>query len=177
MKAALTRLCQVEAWASSVGLRYGENYKSNVKDSDLDSLKIKKVYHRTHLKLVDKWQSVEVLVPPKDVTPVYNVQHVDSSVKAAQPHAQSETPDIMDLFPKYEIKAVAIAPVALTRGSHKLKNVESSSPQSGTVRPQPKRNRQYINREKRHRPTGIQVGEVKQMKIGSFPTVADLPVP
>ena len=160
MSAAWTRPCPVEAWASSVGLRYGENYKSNVKDSDMDSLQIKKVHHRTHLKLVDKRQSVEVPVPSKDVTPVYNEQHVDSSVKVAQPHVESE-PDMTDLSPKYEIKSSVIA-------LNKLRNVESSPSQSGTVRPQPKRNRQYINREKRHRPTGILVGEVKQMKIGSF---------
>ena len=77
-----------------MGLRYGQNDKSNVKDSDLDS-QIKKVYHLTHLKLVDKRQSVEVLAPSKDVTPVYNEQHVKSSVKAAQPHVESE-PDMTD---------------------------------------------------------------------------------
>ena len=74
MSAAWTRPCPVEAWASSVGLRYGESGRSNVKDSDADSnLKIKKAYHRTHLRLIDKLQPVEVPVPLKEETPVDNV--------------------------------------------------------------------------------------------------------
>ena len=121
MSAAWTRECPVEAWASRVGLRYGQNDKSNVKDSDLDS-QIKKVYHMTHLKLVDKRQSVEVLAPSKDVTPVYNEQHVESSVNAAQPHVESE-PDKTHLSPKYENKSAVIAPVAQVRCPHKLRNV------------------------------------------------------
>ena len=113
-----------------------------MKDSDDDSdAKIEKVYHKSHLRLIDKVLPAEVPAPSEEDATVDNEQHVDSSVKAAKPHAQSVTLDKM------------IPAAAQTRGSHKLKDVESSSSQSGAVRPQPKKNRQFTNIKKRHRPT------------------------
>ena len=127
MSVAWKKPCPVEAWASSVGLRYGEGSRSNGKDTDDDSnLKIKKVYHRTHLKLIDKALPVEVPASSEEDAAVDNVQHVESSAKAAKFHAQKVTLDKM--FPA----------AAQTCGSHKLKDVESSASQSGAVRSQPK---------------------------------------
>ena len=142
--------------------------KGNSEDFDDETLTIMKTHtYQTHLRLVNK--QIASLEAP-------HVNNVDIRTAGATKLSGNEvTGATGKAGNKYEIKAVATAPVALTRGSHKLKNVESSSPQSGNVRTQPKRNRQYRNREKRHRPTGIQVGEVKQMKIESFPTAAELP--
>ena len=131
-----------------------ESSKGNSEDFEDEETIIKKKTntYQSHLKLVDKQiDATSAPIVSLEAPPVHNV---DIRTAGATKHSGNEvtgatgSPPLSKAGIKYELKAVATAPVALTRGSHKLKNVERSSSQSGNVRTQPKRNRQYRNRGK-----------------------------
>ena len=145
-----------EAWAAVGSLSNDKRTKGNNEEFEDEENLIKKKTqtYQSHLKLVDK--QIDAISAPTASLEAPPVNNVAIRTAGATKHRGNEvtgatgSPPLSKAGIKYEIKAVATAPVALTRGSHKLKNVESSSPQSGNVRTQPKRNRQYRNRGKRH---------------------------